>query len=69
MEGELSDDDAYVIPKPQSDMERRRKMLKKTSDKKEKKLKQDIEDGEDVGGQIEIVKRKEMDDYNIDELA
>ena len=47
-------------------MEKRRKMLKKTREKKEKKLKQDIEDGEDVGGQIEIVKRKEMEDYNID---
>jgi hypothetical protein len=28
-EGELSDDDAYVIPKPMSDMEKRRKQLKK----------------------------------------
>lgn len=52
MEGELSDDDAYVIPKPMSDMEKRRKMLKKNRDKKEKKLKEDVEEGEDVGGQI-----------------
>lgn len=28
-DGELSDDDAYVIPKPMSDMEKRRKQLKK----------------------------------------
>lgn len=52
IEGELSDDDAYVIPKPLSDMEKRRKMLKKTREKKEKKLKEDIEEGQDVGGQI-----------------
>lgn len=45
IEGELSDDDAYVIPKPLSDMEKRRKMLKKTREKKEKKLKEDIEEG------------------------
>lgn len=29
MEGELSDDDAYVIPKPSSDMEKRRQQLKR----------------------------------------
>jgi hypothetical protein len=29
MEGELSDDEAYVIPKPVSDMEKRRKQIKK----------------------------------------
>ncbi len=52
-----------------SDMEKRRKQLKKTKEKKEKKLKKDIEEGEEVGGQIEIVKHKAMEDYNIDELA
>ncbi len=52
MEGELSDDDAYVIPKPMSDMEKRRRQLKKNEMKKEKKLKQSIIDGDDVGGQI-----------------
>lgn len=52
MEGELSDDDAYVIPKPMSDMEKRRKQLKKAELKKEKKLKKSIIEGEDVGGQI-----------------
>jgi len=30
MEGEVSDDDAYKIPKPLSDMEKRRKRIKKT---------------------------------------
>lgn len=50
-------------------MEKRRKQLKKTKEKKEKKLKKDIEEGEEVGGQIEIVKHKAMEDYNIDELA
>ena len=69
MEGEVSDDDAYVIPKPVTDMEKRKKQLKKNKEKQEKKLKKDIEEGEDVGGQIEIVKRKEIDDYNVDELA
>lgn len=69
MEGELSDDDAYVIPKPVSDMEKRRQNMKRTQLKKDKKLKKDIEDGEDVGGEIEIVKNKQMEDYNIDELA
>ena len=34
MQGELSDDDAYVIPKPMTDMEKRRKQLKKTELKK-----------------------------------
>jgi hypothetical protein len=29
MEGEVSDDDAYVIPKPLTDMEKRRKRIKK----------------------------------------
>ena len=41
-------------------MEKRRKSMKKASLKKEKKLKKDIIDGEDVGGQIEIVKHKQM---------
>jgi hypothetical protein len=69
MDGEVSDDEPYVIPKPMSDMELRRRNLKKTRERKDKKLKKDVEDGEDVGGQIEIVKKKDMDDYNIDELA
>lgn len=69
MEGELSDDDAYVIPKPLSDMEKRRKQIKKNEDKKKKKLNKDIEDGEEMGGEIEIVKQKKMQDYNIDSLA
>ena len=34
MQGELSDDDAYVIPKPMTDMEKRRKQLKKAELKK-----------------------------------
>ena len=50
-------------------MEKRKRQLKKNRDKVEKKLKEDIEGGQDVGGQIEIVKRKTMDDYNVDELA
>lgn len=58
MDGELSDDDAYVIPKPMTDMEKRRKLIKKTELKKEKKLQKSIIEGEDVGGQIEIVKHK-----------
>ena len=69
MEGELSDDENYVVPKPISEMEKRRKRMKKNEDRKKKKLHQDIEDGEDVGGQIEIVPQKTQDDYNIDELA
>lgn len=69
MEGEISDDDAYVIPKAKTDMERRREQLKKNRERKDKKLKKDIEEGEDVGGRIEIVPQKTMDDYNIDELA
>ena len=47
-------------------MDKRKKQLKKNKDKRDKKLKEDIEGGEDVGGQIEIVKRKEIDDYNVD---
>ena len=69
MEGEVSEDDAYVIPKPISEMEKRRKRIKKNEEKRKKKLHADIEDGEDVGMQIEIVKQKTQDDYNIDELA
>jgi hypothetical protein len=42
MEGELSDDDAYKIPKPLSDMEKRRKRIKKTEEKRKKKLHKDI---------------------------
>jgi len=30
----LSDDDAYVIPKPVSDMEKRRQQMKKNREKK-----------------------------------
>ncbi len=37
--------------------------------KKEKRLQKSIVEGEDVGGQIEIVKQKQMEDYNIDSLA
>lgn len=48
----MSDDDAYVIPKPMTDMEKRRKLIKKAELKKEKKLKKSIVEGEDVGGQI-----------------
>ena len=69
MEGELSDDEHYVIPEPMSDMERRRQQLKKNEAKKQKKLHKDIDDGEDVGGQIEIVPQRTQDNYNIDELA
>lgn len=29
IDGQLSDDDAYVIPKPLTDMEKRRKKIKK----------------------------------------
>lgn len=45
MDGELSDDDAYVIPKPMSDMEKRRKLIKKNELKKQKKLKKSIVEG------------------------
>lgn len=45
MEGEVSDDDAYVIPKPMTDMEKRRKNLKKTEEKKQKKLHKEIDEG------------------------
>lgn len=34
MEGEVSDDEAYVIPKPLSDMEKRRQQIKKNAEKK-----------------------------------
>jgi hypothetical protein len=34
-----------VIPKPVSDMEKRRQMLKKNKEKKEKKLKKNINEG------------------------
>jgi cystathionine beta-lyase/cystathionine gamma-synthase len=34
MEGELSDDDAYVIPKVATDMEKRRQQLKRNKEKK-----------------------------------
>lgn len=60
MEGEVSDDEAYIIPKPLTDMEKRRQQIKRNAEKKQKKLKKDIEDGEEVGGQIEIVKHKKM---------
>lgn len=43
--------------------------MKKTEEKRKKKLHKDIEEGEDVGTQIEIVKERTMDDYNIDSLA
>ena len=33
-DGELSDDDAYVIPKPLTEMEKRRKQIKKNELKK-----------------------------------
>ena len=52
MEGELSEDEAYTIPKPETDMEKRRRQLKRNREKQEKKLKKDIEEGEDVGTQI-----------------
>lgn len=48
----MSDDDAYTIPKPMTDMEKRRKLIKKAELKKEKKLKKSIVEGDDVGGQI-----------------
>ena len=38
----MSDDEAYVIPKPVSDMEQRRRNIKKQKLKKEKKLKANI---------------------------
>ena len=50
-------------------MQKRRNRIKKTAQKRQKKLHNDIEEGQDVGGQIEIVKHKTIDDYNIDELA
>jgi cystathionine beta-lyase/cystathionine gamma-synthase len=34
MEGEVSDDEAYVIPKPLSDMEKRRQQIKRNAEKK-----------------------------------
>jgi hypothetical protein len=34
MEGEVSDDEAYVIPKPLSDMEKRRQQIKRNTEKK-----------------------------------
>jgi len=34
-----------------------------------KKLKQSVIDGDDLGGQIEIVKQRQMEDYDIDSLA
>ena len=52
-----------------TDMQKRRKQLKRNELKKEKKLKKSIIQGEDVGGQIEIVKNRQMEDYNIDSLA
>lgn len=42
MEGQLSDDDAYVIPKALTDMEKRRKQIKKNEEKRKKKLHKDI---------------------------
>lgn len=60
MAGEVSDDDAYVIAKPISDMQKRRKQLKRNQVKKLNKLKRNIKDGEDVGGHIEIVKERQM---------
>lgn len=52
-----------------SDMEKRRKRIKKTAEKKQRKLHKDIDDGEEVNGKIEIVKQKTIDDYDIDSLA
>lgn len=43
MEGEVSDDEAYIIPKPLTDMEKRRQQIKRNAEKKQKKLKKDIE--------------------------
>lgn len=50
-------------------MEKRRKKIKKTEKKKQKKLRKDIQDGEELHGQFEIVKQKNMEDYDINSLA
>lgn len=34
MEGEVSDDEAYIIPKPLTDMEKRRQQIKRNAEKK-----------------------------------
>ena len=62
--GELDDDDAYVIKKPMSDLEIRKKRVAK----KDKRLQQKEEE-EKADTKIEIVPRKTMEDYDIDSLA
>ncbi|KAL4472221.1 hypothetical protein ABPG72_013854 [Tetrahymena utriculariae] len=61
--GELSDDDAYIIQVPKSDMEKRRRAMKRAEKKKLKKEEnpQIKDDG------FEIVPKQE--DYDIDNLA
>lgn len=63
--GEREDDDAYVIHKPLSDMERRRKML----NRKKRKEERTTNAGEKKESEIELVPAKKMEDYDIDSLA
>jgi hypothetical protein len=41
-----------VIPKPATEMEKRRKQIKKNEKRKKAKLQKSTEEGEDVGGKI-----------------
>jgi|JI6StandDraft_1071083.scaffolds.fasta_scaffold01793_14 AdoMet-dependent rRNA methyltransferase SPB1 len=63
--GEREDDDAYIIHKPLSDMERRRKMLSRKK-RKEDKVASTADKRE---SEIELVPAKKMEDYDIDSLA
>ena len=62
--GEIDDEDAYVIKKPETDLEKRRKRIAK---KDKKLIEKDKE--ENAESRIEIVPRKTMEDYDIDSLA
>ena len=62
--GELSDDDAYVIKKPLTDLEKRKKRIGRKDKKEMEKAK--TETGE---SKIEIVPKKNMEDYDIESLA
>lgn len=56
----------YELNLPMSDMEKRRKKLKKLAQKEQKKLKSQQDEN---NAELEIVPQKRAEDYEIDELA
>eukprot|EP01015_Nassula_variabilis_P020799 TRINITY_DN363_c0_g1_i3.p1 TRINITY_DN363_c0_g1~~TRINITY_DN363_c0_g1_i3.p1 ORF type:complete len:951 (+),score=305.80 TRINITY_DN363_c0_g1_i3:127-2979(+) len=64
---EEADDGKYEMPQPVSEMELRRRKLKKDQKRNPKKKTKDQQDEEN--GDIEYVPRKRFEDYNPDDLA